>query len=112
MDTKVLSIFGKVGGIGGLALGVFFLIFLRMDSSQSTALLMVLTFGVAAIGLVAWLISRPEAIQLSTLQLALVISLISIVLVAASYLANTGSNRISSARAVPLDFQQVNTEIE
>jgi uncharacterized membrane protein (DUF485 family) len=72
MENNILSSLGKAAGLGGIALGVFLLLFqgvLRtqflpqagLGSAQAFAVilsLMILTFGVAGIGVIAWLISR------------------------------------------------------
>jgi hypothetical protein len=78
MEGRFLSSLGKVAGLGGIALGVFLLLFqgvlekqflpeAGLGSSQAFTIilaLMILTFGIAGIGIIAWLISRaisPEA---------------------------------------------------
>src|SRR5712691_11562162 len=72
MESKILSSLGKVAGLGGIALGVFLLIFqgvlqkqflpqAGLGSAQAFAVilaLMILTFGIAGIGVLAWLVSR------------------------------------------------------
>ncbi|MDH2357425.1 hypothetical protein QCM77_41080 [Bradyrhizobium sp. SSUT18] len=68
METGLLAKLGKAAGIGGIALGVFFLIFNKLFQSFSllpaveTYLiirsLMVFTFGIAAIGIFASIASR------------------------------------------------------
>jgi hypothetical protein len=72
METNILRSVGKVAGLGGLALGVFLLIFqgvlqkqflpqAGLASAQAFAIilsLMILTFGIAGIGMIAWLVSR------------------------------------------------------
>jgi hypothetical protein len=72
METNLLRSVGKVAGLGGLALGVFLLIFqgvlqkeflpqAGLASAQAFAIilsLMILTFGIAGIGVIAWLVSR------------------------------------------------------
>jgi hypothetical protein len=68
METGLLAKLGRIAGIGGIALGVFFLIFNKIFQSLSlippleTYLvirsLMVFTFGIAVIGIFAWIVSR------------------------------------------------------
>jgi hypothetical protein len=72
MEGKILGSLGKVAGLGGIALGVFLLIFqgvlqkqflpqAGLTSAQAFAIilsLMILTFGIAGIGVMAWLVSR------------------------------------------------------
>lgn len=72
MESRLFATLGKIAGIGGLALGVFLLIFqgvlkqnllfsggLSQDGTfYIIAALLLLTFGIAGIGIVAWLISR------------------------------------------------------
>jgi hypothetical protein len=72
MESRLLGVLGKVAGLGGIALGVFLLLFqgvlqkqflpqTGLNSAQAFAVilaLMILTFGIAAIGVVAWLVSR------------------------------------------------------
>jgi len=72
MESKILSSVGKVAGLGGIALGVLLLIFqgvlqqkflpqAGLESAQAFAVilsLMILTFGIAGIGVIAWLVGR------------------------------------------------------
>jgi hypothetical protein len=91
MEGRFFAILGKIAGIGGLALGVFLLIFrgvltqnllFSAGLSQDAAFyiiagLLLLTFGIAGIGIVAWLISRDQVIHPgSILLLALLIILL------------------------------------
>src|SRR5262245_58472813 len=67
MDVEVLKAVGKVAGIGGLALGVFLIIFREVIRKQIFAqlgqshsyriirLALVLTFLLAVMGLAAWI---------------------------------------------------------
>ena len=101
MESRLLGAVGKVGGLGGIALGVFLLVFrgvlqkhflpqAGLSSAQAFAVilaLMILTFGIAAIGVVAWLVSRstnPRA-PISTPTLSVLAVLIALVLGAAVY---------------------------
>lgn len=86
MESRLLSSLGKVAGLGGIALGVFLLLFrgvlekdflpkAGLEPAQAYAIilsLMIFTFGIAGLGLIAWLISRatnPKApIPASTLS--------------------------------------------
>jgi hypothetical protein len=110
MESRLLGLLGKVAGLGGIALGVFLLLFegvlqqkflpqAGLDSAQAFVVilaLMILTFGIAAIGVVAWLISRstnPRA-PISALALGILATLIVLVLGAAVYVgiqASAGS---------------------
>ena len=72
MESKLLASVGKVAGLGGIALGVVLLIFrgvlekqflpqAGLEPGQAFAVilsLMILTFGIAGIGVIAWLIAR------------------------------------------------------
>ena len=72
MEGKLLGSVGKVAGLGGIALGVVLLIFrgvlekqflpqAGLESGQAYAVIMammILTFGIAGIGVIAWLIAR------------------------------------------------------
>ena len=73
-----LEIFGKVAGLGGLALGVFFLLFLALirtnifpklstaDAYRTIRLFMFLTFLMGSIGIAAWVYgSMPRTSQVS-----------------------------------------------
>jgi hypothetical protein len=73
MENRFFATLGKIGGIGGVALGIFLLIFqgvLKQNLFSSglsqdgvfyvIAALLLLTFGLAGIGLVAWLISTSN----------------------------------------------------
>jgi hypothetical protein len=101
MESRLLGALGKVAGLGGIALGVFLLLFrgvlqkqflpqTGLSSAQAFAVilaLMILTFGIAAIGVVAWLVSRstnPRA-PISTPVLGLLAALIALILGAAVY---------------------------
>jgi hypothetical protein len=73
MNVSLLSNLGKIAGLGGIALGVFVLLFngvlqekilqqgVGLGQSQAFSMLMCLmtfTFGIAAIGVIAWLIAQ------------------------------------------------------
>lgn len=104
LETKILSSLGKIAGVAGIALGVFFLLFRSvlqeqilhqapsLNSSQAFAVVfsvMILTFGISGVGVVAWLISRsvgPSA-PVSMTAIALLAALLVLVLGAALYVA-------------------------
>lgn len=68
MEAKLLRELGKIAGIGGIALGVLLLVFqnvvkqvtgLPPDRAFATIFaLLILTFGIAGIGIIAWLIAK------------------------------------------------------
>jgi hypothetical protein len=109
LENKVLSVFGKIAGLGGLALGVFFLIFrgllglqiipkIGFSQGQAFAIvlaILILTFGVATIGVITWLISRldPNG-RVSNFAVVILSVLFLAVLVAAVYV---------STQPIPLD---------
>jgi hypothetical protein len=108
MESKILSSVGKIAGVGGIALGVFLLIFrgvlekqflpqAGLQSEQAFAVilsLMILTFGIAGIGLIAWLIGRTAGpkIPASMTALGLLAGLIVVVLVASVYVSVQGKS--------------------
>ncbi len=112
MESKILSSLGKVAGLAGIALGVFLLIFrgvlekqflpqAGLTSGQAFAVilsLMILTFGIAAIGVITWLIGRtvgPRA-PVPGPTLSILAALIALVLTAAVYVgvrATAGDER-------------------
>jgi hypothetical protein len=76
MESRILGSLGKVAGLGGIALGVFLILFrgvlekqflpqAGVAAEQAFAVilsLMIMTFGIASIGIVAWLRSGgPKA---------------------------------------------------
>jgi len=74
MQKEILGAVGKIAGLAGLALGVFLLVFqgvlskdiipdlgLRPENAyQIIVALMILTFGIAAIGILCWLVSQGD----------------------------------------------------
>src|SRR5215216_4150665 len=101
MESKMLSSLGKIAGLGGIALGVFLLIsqgvlqkqFLPqagLGPEQAFAIilsLMLLTFGIAGVGVVAWLIGRtvgPKA-PVPVPAMSTLAALIALILGAAVY---------------------------
>jgi len=101
MESKMLSSLGKIAGLGGIALGIFLLVFqgvlqkqllpqagLRSEEAFAVILsLMILTFGIAAIGVVAWLLGRtvgPKA-PVPVPAMSTLAALIALVLGAAVY---------------------------
>jgi hypothetical protein len=101
MESKLLSSLGKIAGIGGIALGVFLLIFqgvlqknflpqLKPEQALPVILsLLLLTFSIAGIGIIGWLISRAVKPDTPVPQAALLIlaALIAADLVAVVYIA-------------------------
>lgn len=103
MEGKLLGSVGKIAGLGGIALGVFLLIFqgvlqkqflpqAGLTSAQAFAVilaLMILTFGIASIGVIAWLVSRTIGPKASVPPAAMgtLAGLVVVVLGAATYLA-------------------------
>jgi hypothetical protein len=73
MDTSTLKIVGQIAGIGGLALGVFLIIFRNIirknifptftkeQSYKIIRLMIVLTFIIAALGIFAWIYTYSSA---------------------------------------------------
>ena len=73
MESHLLQVVGKVAGIGGIALGVFLLlfrevirknIFPRLPSEQAFKLIrefMYLTFSIAVLGIAAWVYTTKTA---------------------------------------------------
>jgi glucan phosphoethanolaminetransferase (alkaline phosphatase superfamily) len=118
MQNDILTALGKVAGVGGIALGVFLLIFqgvleknflpqagLSADQAFAVILsLMIITFGVAAIGIIAWLIGRNTEPHSSLSIISLFVVLVIIVIAAAVYVALRGSkNLLSEARVEAKD---------
>lgn len=103
MESKILTSLGRIAGVGGVALGVFLLIFrgvlekqflpqagLQSDQAFAVILsLMIFTFGIAGIGLIAWLIGRTAGpkVPASMTALSLLAGLIVVVLVASVYVS-------------------------
>lgn len=102
MEGKLLSSLGKIAGLGGIALGVLLLIFqgvlqkqflpqAGLSSDQAYAIilsLLILTFGIAGIGVFSWLVGRtigPKA-PMSTATMSTLAGLVVIVLGAAVYI--------------------------
>jgi hypothetical protein len=110
MESKILGTVGKVAGIGGLALGVFLLVFqgllkqnllFQAGLSQQQAFyiiaaLMILTFGIAGIGIFAWLISarNPDQPMPYSSVIALIILFV-LVIGAAVYLLSLAAKEPS-----------------
>lgn len=118
METKLLGNLGKIAGIGGIAIGVLLLVFRQileekfltqtvLSVEQTFAIviaLMTFTFGIAAIGIIAWLASRrarpAEPVPPSTLRMLAV--LVIVVLGSTIYIAtgakarDDDSNRIAT----------------
>ena len=103
MESKILGYLGKVAGIGGIAVGVLLLVFqgvlkkeflpqAGLGPEQAFAImlaLMILTFGVAGIGVIAWLVGRtagPKA-PVPVPAMGTLAGLIAVVLGAAVYVS-------------------------
>lgn len=101
MEGKLLSAVGKIAGLGGIALGVLLLIFqgvlqkqflpqAGLTSDQAFAIMLsvlILTFGISGIGVMAWLIGRavgPKA-PMSAVAMSTLTGLMALVLGAAVY---------------------------
>jgi hypothetical protein len=104
MESKILSSLGRKAGLGGIALGVLLLLFqgvlkteflprAGLGSEQAFAIimsLMILTFGIAGVGLISWLLSRgvsPKA-PVPGPSLIILAALIAVVLVATVYVGS------------------------
>src|ERR1700680_4684969 len=101
MEAKILSTLAKVAGIGGIVLGVFFLLFkgvletkflpqagLNLDQGFAIIFaILIFTFGIAGIGIIAWIVSRTTEPKnpVSGSTLGILASLVVIVLVLAIY---------------------------
>lgn len=102
MEGKLLTSLGKIAGLGGIALGVLLLIFqgvlqkqflpqAGLTSDQAFAIilsLLILTFGISGIGVIAWLIGRavgPKA-PMSIPAMSTFAGLMALVLGAAVYI--------------------------
>ena len=116
METNILRSVGKVAGLGGLALGVFLLIFqgvlqkqflpqAGLASAQAFAIilsLMILTFGIAGIGMIAWLVSRtigPKA-SVPLPAMGTLAALIVVVIGAATYVGAQAAREPQSSPKV------------
>lgn len=104
LQGKMLASLGKIAGLGGIALGVFLLIFRSvleqqvlqqaagLNSSQAFVVLfsaMILTFGMAGVGVISWLISKgvgPQA-PVSSTAITVLATLFALVVGAAVYVA-------------------------
>jgi glucan phosphoethanolaminetransferase (alkaline phosphatase superfamily) len=103
MQAKLFSALGKVAGLAGIAFGVFLLLFqgvianifsLSQDQAFRTVVaLMIFTFGIAGIGVIAWLVGKtvePERpIPPSTTYI--LASLVTLIVCAAVYAAVAGA---------------------
>jgi hypothetical protein len=115
MESKVLTSVGKVAGLGGIALGVVLLIFqgvlktqflpqagLGSDQAYAVILsLMILTFGIAGIGVIAWIVGRAVGPKLpaSGAALGVLSGLIVIVVGAAVYVgAQAKPDRVAAPK--------------
>lgn len=115
MESKLLGAVGKTAGLGGIALGVVLLIFqdilkkkflpdAGLESAQAFSVilsLMILTFGIAGIGLIAWLIGRtagPKAAAPNS-ALGILAGLIVVVVGAAVYVGSQAASASAKVEA-------------
>src|SRR5579864_220650 len=101
MEGRLLGSLGKIAGVAGIAFGFILLIFqgvlqkqflpqAGLGQNQAFAIifaLLILSFGIAGIGIVGWLIDRraDQNVPLSVLSLAILSTLVALVLGAAVY---------------------------
>jgi hypothetical protein len=103
METKLLGSLGRIAGVAGIALGIFFLLFqgslqpilrsigdIGPDASYAVVRsFMILTFGMAGIGVVAWLMSQGQGRgPLPTSSIMAISVLVAMVLIAAVYVGS------------------------
>jgi hypothetical protein len=102
MEGKLLTSLGKIAGLGGIALGVLLLVFqgvlqkqflpqAGLTSDQAFAIilsLLILTFGISGIGVIAWLIGRAVGpkVPMSIPAMSTLAGLMALVLGAAVYI--------------------------
>ncbi len=114
MESKILGSVGKTAGIGGIALGVFLIVFqdllkeqflpqAGLGPAQAFAVilsLMILTFGVAGIGVIAWLVGRTVGpkVAVTTPAMGILAALIVLVVGAAVYV---GAQAKSDSQSSP-----------
>jgi hypothetical protein len=115
MESKIFGPLGKVAGLAGIALGVVLLVFQGMlqkqflpqaglDSAEAFAIilsLMILTFGIGGIGVLAWLISGSQSphAPISGNTLALLATFMLIIVVAAVFLGWQAKREPTAASA-------------
>jgi hypothetical protein len=105
MEGKLLSSVGKIAGLGGIALGVFLLIFqgvLQKQFLPQAGLTSAQTFGIASIGVIAWLVSRtigPKA-SVPLAAMGTLAGLVVVVLGAATYLGAQANRDAQSSPKV------------
>jgi hypothetical protein len=118
MENRLLSSLGKIAGFAGISLGLFLILFrgvleqkflpqAGLTSPQAFAIilaLMILTFGIAAIGVVAWLISNsPRGSNAPVPAPALIVLtvLIALVVLSAVYVGAQAGPSAGSHTGVP-----------
>jgi hypothetical protein len=126
MESKLFGTLGKVAGIGGLALGVFLLIFqgvlkqnllfaAGLSQSQAyyiVAALLLLTFGIAGIGIVAWLISRGDPNQpIHPGSILLLVLLVLLLFGATVYLFTLAAKEPATTVPQPLSNQKMTYKV-
>lgn len=123
MESNLLKELGKIAGLAGIALGIFLLLFkgvlekqflpsAGLSSSQAFAVilaLMILTFGIAVIGVIGWLVGRSPLTDgpVPRSTLALLAALLVIVLAAVVYV---GAQAKSESTAKDLTTEIVKPE--
>ncbi len=118
MESGLLSSLGRIAGLGGIVVGVLFLIFrsvlekkfldVGLAPGQAFAVVMsilIFTFGMAGVGIIAWLVSRatgPNA-PVTAFTMTLLAGLIVVVLGSAVYMAAqaAGAPQQSKPSAAP-----------
>ena len=112
MGSTLLTSLGKIAGLGGISIGVFLLIFqgvLRREflpragsnSVHAFAImlsLMILTFGIAGIGIISWLIGLNTNPTITGPALTALSGLTALVVVSAVYVGTRSSVHIDNRR--------------
>lgn len=112
MQTDVLTSLGKIAGLGGIAVGVLMLVFrdvlnqkllpeTGLNSDQAYHIiwaLVVFTFGIASIGVIAWIVGRAVGPERPAPLPAMIALLVFAAAVLASALA-VGMQRVSQPQA-------------
>lgn len=119
LDNKILTGLGRVAGLAGIALGVFLLIFqgvlekdflptigLSQDQAYRVLMaLMLLTFGLAAIGLLVWFVAQAGSPgdRLHDSFVLTIAGLVVVVMAAAVYVGTTtnGQSTAPAESALP-----------
>jgi hypothetical protein len=115
--NKLFSTLGGIAGLAGIALGVFLLIYqgvlqtriLPGNGLDSTAAyhvimaLLVLTFGLAAVGVVGWLMftAQPKGVALPLPNIYVLVILLLAVLTSTCFLGTQALDRTAGTPALP-----------